>query len=59
MYWRRAERRHQGVRTAEELKHCRVRNFIRASGCIFAQQRPGTTNGFIFISMEDETGMPT
>jgi DNA polymerase III alpha subunit len=27
------------------------------SGCIIARQRPGTAKGFIFLSMEDETGI--
>ena len=31
--------------------------FVRAAGCIIARQRPGTAKGFIFISMEDETGI--
>ena len=30
---------------------------MRAAGCIIARQRPGTAKGFIFISMEDETGI--
>jgi len=28
-----------------------------AAGCVIARQRPGTAKGFIFISMEDETGI--
>jgi error-prone DNA polymerase len=31
--------------------------FVRAAGCVIARQRPGTAKGFIFISMEDETGI--
>lgn len=57
MYRRRAELRRQGVRTADELRHCRDGEFVRAAGCIIARQRPGTAKGFIFISMEDETGI--
>lgn len=57
MYRRRAELRRQGVRTAEELRHCRDGEFVRAAGCVIARQRPGTAKGFIFISMEDETGI--
>ena len=30
---------------------------VRAAGCIIARQRPGTAKGFIFMSMEDETGI--
>jgi error-prone DNA polymerase len=57
MYRRRAELRRQGVKTAEELRHCRDGEFVRAAGCVIARQRPGTAKGFIFISMEDETGI--
>ena len=32
-------------------------DFVRVAGCIIARQRPGTAKGFIFISMEDETGI--
>ncbi|MEI9978262.1 MAG: error-prone DNA polymerase [Edaphobacter sp.] len=57
MYRRRPELRRQGVRSAEELKNCRNGEFVRAAGCVIARQRPGTAKGFIFISMEDETGI--
>jgi len=57
MYRRRPELRRQGIRTAEELRHCRDGEFVRTAGCVIARQRPGTAKGFIFISMEDETGI--
>jgi error-prone DNA polymerase len=57
MHQRRRELRQRGVQSAEELKHCRDGEFVRAAGCIIARQRPGTAKGFIFISMEDETGI--
>jgi error-prone DNA polymerase len=57
MYHRRQELRRQEVRSAEELRHCRDGEFVRAAGCVIARQRPGTAKGFIFISMEDETGV--
>jgi error-prone DNA polymerase len=57
MFCRRVELRRLGVRTAEELKHCRDGEFVQAAGCVIARQRPGTAKGFIFISMEDETGI--
>ena len=31
--------------------------YVRAAGCIIARQRPGTASGFVFLSMEDETGI--
>jgi error-prone DNA polymerase len=57
MYHRRPELRRQGIRSAEELRHCKDGEFVRTAGCIIARQRPGTAKGFIFISMEDETGI--
>ena len=57
MYYRRAELRRQGIRSAEELRHARNGEFVRTAGCVIARQRPGTAKGFIFISMEDETGI--
>ena len=57
MHHRRPELRQQGIRSAEELKHCRDGEFVKTAGCVIARQRPGTAKGFIFISMEDETGI--
>jgi error-prone DNA polymerase len=57
MYYRRDEFRRQGILSAEELKRHQDGEFVRAAGCIIARQRPGTAKGFIFISMEDETGI--
>jgi error-prone DNA polymerase len=57
MYRQRSELRRQGVLTAEELRQCKDGEFVRAAGCVIARQRPGTAKGFIFISMEDETGI--
>src|ERR1700734_3024201 len=57
MYRRRQELRRQGGGSAEELRHCRDGEFVKTAGCVIARQRPGTAKGFIFISMEDETGI--
>jgi error-prone DNA polymerase len=57
MYYRRAELRHQKILSAEELRACRDGEFVRTAGCVIARQRPGTAKGFIFLSMEDETGI--
>jgi len=57
MYYRRAELQRQRVLSAQELKACRQGEFVRTAGCIIARQRPGTAKGFIFLSMEDETGI--
>jgi len=57
MHYRRAELRAQGILSSEDLRHCCNGIFVRAAGCVIARQRPGTAKGFIFISMEDETGI--
>jgi error-prone DNA polymerase len=57
MYYRRAELRQQGVLSAAQLRGCSDGVFVRTAGCVIARQRPGTAKGFIFISMEDETGI--
>jgi error-prone DNA polymerase len=31
--------------------------FVRVAGAIIVRQRPGTAKGFVFLSMEDETGV--
>ena len=50
-----AQRRHPLRRGA--ASYARDGEFVRAAGCVIARQRPGTAKGFIFISMEDETGI--
>ncbi len=57
MAYRRAELCRRRVLSAEELRTRRDGEFVRTAGCVIARQRPGTAKGFIFISMEDETGI--
>lgn len=57
MTYRRDELRAEGVLSAKELRGVRDGDFVRTAGCIIARQRPGTAMGFIFLSMEDETGI--
>jgi error-prone DNA polymerase len=57
MYYRRQELRDERVLTAIELKTARDGDYVRTAGFIIARQRPGTAKGFIFLSMEDETGI--
>jgi error-prone DNA polymerase len=30
---------------------------VRIAGAVIARQRPGTAHGFVFLSLEDETGI--
>jgi error-prone DNA polymerase len=57
MYYRRAELRRGNILSAQELRTHKDGEFVRVAGCVIARQRPGTAKGFIFISMEDETGI--
>jgi error-prone DNA polymerase len=57
MHFRRGELRERGVLSAEDLRRRRDGEYVRAAGCVIARQRPGTAKGFIFLSMEDETGI--
>ncbi len=57
MHYRRPHLRRQNVLSAADLRFCKDGEFVRTAGCIIARQRPGTAKGFIFMSMEDETGI--
>jgi error-prone DNA polymerase len=57
MAYRRAQLCRIRVLSAEELRACADGEWVRTAGCVIARQRPGTAKGFIFISMEDETGI--
>jgi error-prone DNA polymerase len=55
-YRRDALRRHR-VSSAEELRTLKDGDYVKTAGMVIARQRPGTAMGFIFLSMEDETGI--
>jgi error-prone DNA polymerase len=57
LYYRRQELQALKVRTSSELRNYQDGEYVRAAGCVIARQRPGTAKGFIFLSMEDETGI--
>lgn len=57
MYYQRPELRRGNILSAQELRTRRDGEFVRTAGCVIARQRPGTAKGFIFLSMEDETGI--
>ena len=45
------------MRAACELAALPHGQSARIAGCVIARQRPGTAKGFVFLSMEDETGI--
>jgi error-prone DNA polymerase len=57
MAYRRAEMKTLGVRSAVELRRVPSGKPVRIAGCVIARQRPGTAKGFVFLSLEDETGI--
>jgi error-prone DNA polymerase len=42
--------------TAEQLRQVPTGQTVRACGIVKGRQRPGTANGTIFVTLEDETG---
>jgi error-prone DNA polymerase len=54
---RREELAAHGVWRAVELKGLPDGRQVRVAGCVIVRQRPGTAKGFVFLSLEDETGI--
>jgi error-prone DNA polymerase len=57
MAYRREEMNALGVTPARHLPQMRNGSAVRVAGCVIVRQRPGTAKGFVFLSMEDETGV--
>jgi len=57
MAYHRASLREEGIAAADDLEEYRNHQFVRIAGCVIARQRPGTAKGFVFLSLEDETGI--
>ena len=57
MMYHRAEMTRRGIRPASELPRLPNGKFVKTAGCVIARQRPGTAHGFVFLSLEDETGI--
>src|SRR5207245_9312074 len=57
MTLRRAARRRRGVLSARELGGVEDGARIEVAGSVIVRQRPGTAKGFVFLSLEDETGI--
>ena len=56
-----ALRRHdlamRGVTRASDLASARDGRRVRVAGMVITRQRPGTAKGFVFLTLEDETGI--
>jgi len=57
MAYRRADLKKRGIRAAIELAKLPDGAPVRVAGAVIARQRPGTAKGFVFLSLEDETGI--
>jgi error-prone DNA polymerase len=49
--------RTEGMVSAVDLSRMPNNHYVRVAGCVIARQRPGTAKGFVFLSLEDETGI--
>ena len=47
----------QGVVPCSKLASLPDGTFVSVAGAVIARQRPGTAKGFVFLSLEDETGI--
>ena len=57
MTYHRSAYKRKGFVSAGELQNYGSNRFIRIAGCVIARQRPGTAKGFVFLSLEDESGI--
>ena len=47
-----------GVLSAADIQKCaRDGDSVAVAGLVICRQRPGTAKGFVFLTLEDETGM--
>jgi error-prone DNA polymerase len=47
----------RGVRRAVDLARLEEGRRVRVAGAVICRQRPGTAKGFLFLTLEDETGL--
>jgi error-prone DNA polymerase len=57
MALRRQELAMRGVLRAVDLRSARQGRVVRVAGMVITRQRPGTAKGFVFLTLEDETGV--
>ncbi len=57
MQYHRAQMEKLRIHKASELSRIPNGQYLRIGGCVIARQRPGTAKGFVFLSLEDETGV--
>jgi error-prone DNA polymerase len=57
MTFHRARLERSGVVRATDLQGMRDGGPVRVAGAVVVRQRPGTAKGFVFLKLEDETGL--
>jgi len=57
MALRRHELATRGILRARDLQTARQGRRVRVAGMVITRQRPGTAKGFVFLTLEDETGI--
>jgi error-prone DNA polymerase len=57
MALRREELALRGIVRASDLARTRDGRRVRVAGMVITRQRPGTAKGFVFLTLEDETGI--
>jgi error-prone DNA polymerase len=57
MALRRDELIMRGIMRAIDLRTARQGRRVRVAGMVITRQRPGTAKGFVFLTLEDETGI--
>ena len=57
MTWHREALSLKGVLRAVDLPRHRPGRRVRVAGSVITRQRPGTAKGFVFLTLEDETGI--
>jgi error-prone DNA polymerase len=57
MSYQRAALQSVGYLSAADLSGCSNNLYVQIAGCVVARQRPGTAKGFVFLSLEDESGI--
>jgi len=57
MSLRRGDLALRGVLRAADLPQARDGRRVRVAGMVITRQRPGTAKGFVFLTLEDETGI--
>ena len=57
MTYLREKLRAQKVLSADDLTRAKHESWVKTAGVVIVRQRPGTAKGFLFLTLEDETGI--